>query len=112
MRRKSVILKFFVVLMFVAFSQQMFSQLQWREVNHTINTPSLIDTKNSEGIEIYAKDKSIISRTTKKEQVKVFTILGQLVSNATINQGLYELKIDSRGIYIVKIGNVTQKVAL
>lgn len=88
------------------------AQMQWRETTHTVQVPSLNDPSQSNGVEIFGVNGAIVVRTPHRVQVKVFTILGQLVSHAVLNAGTSELKINSRGIYIVKIGNVTQKVAL
>jgi hypothetical protein len=73
---------------------------------------SLTDPKQTDGIEIFQRSGIITIRTQKTIQVKVFTILGQLVSQATLSPGISELKLNSRGIYLVKIGNITQKVAI
>ena len=88
------------------------AQMQWRETTHTVSVPSLNDPRQSDGVESYGINSSIYVRTPHRIQDKVFTILGQMVSQAVLNPGTSELKINSRGIYIVKIGNVTQKVAL
>ena len=58
------------------------------------------------------QDGSIYIRTPRKVQVVVYTILGQIVTDRTINPGLSELKIGVRGIYLVKIEGQTQKIAL
>ena len=50
-------------------------------------------------IEVSSKDGSIYIRTPRKVQVVVYTILGQIVTDRTINPGLSELKIGVRGIY-------------
>ena len=63
-------------------------------------------------IEVSRKDGSIYIRTPRKVQVVVYTILGQIVTDRTINPGLSELKIGVRGIYLVKIEGQTQKIAL
>lgn len=63
-------------------------------------------------IEVSNKDGSIYIRTPRKVQVVVYTILGQIVTDRTINPGLSELKIGVRGIYLVKIEGQTQKIAL
>lgn len=63
-------------------------------------------------IEVSSKDGSIYIRTPRKVQVIVYTILGQVVTDRTINPGLSELKIGVRGIYLVKIEGQTQKIAL
>ena len=67
-----------------------------------------IDTSDSN----FPSNGVITIRTTRRINVRVFTILGQNVSSATLNPGTSELRIGSRGIFIVKIGNLTQKVAL
>ena len=48
----------------------------------------------------------------RKIQVTIYTILGQVVTDRTLNPGLSEIKIGTRGIYLVKIEGRTQKVAL
>lgn len=68
--------------------------------------------KTADSIEISGKDGSIVIRTTRKTQIKVYTILGQLVTDRTVNAGVSELKIEPRGIYLVKAEGQTQKVAL
>lgn len=79
-------------------------QAQWQELKHTITNDSDID--------IFGRDGVIVIRTSRRIQVRVFTILGQLVSQTTLNPGESVLKVNSRGIYIVKVENRTQKVAL
>ncbi|MBQ0119887.1 MAG: T9SS type A sorting domain-containing protein [Bacteroidales bacterium] len=87
-------------------------QMQWREATHEVQGRSLVDSRVTDGVEIFGSNGVITIRTTKKVQVRVFTILGQSVSVATLNPGTSELKVGARGVYIVKIGNLTQKVAL
>ncbi|MDD2961252.1 MAG: T9SS type A sorting domain-containing protein [Muribaculaceae bacterium] len=112
MRITKTLILCIVFVMSLLLSVDIEAQLMWRETNREVNVPSLSDPNQTEGIEIYATQNTIIIRTPKKIQVRVFTILGQLVSQATLNVGTSELKISSRGIYIIKIGNITQKVAL
>lgn len=70
------------------------------------------ETAQEAPIEVSSKDGSIYIRTPRKVQVIVYTILGQIVTDRTINPGLSELKIGVRGIYLVKIEGQTQKIAL
>lgn len=63
-------------------------------------------------IEISSKEGNIYIRTPRQVQVTVYTILGQIVTERTLNPGISELKIGTRGIYLVKIEGKTQKVAL
>lgn len=87
-------------------------QMQWRETTHEVQGRNLVDSRVTDGVEVYGGNGVITIRTPRRIQVRVFTILGQNVSIATIGPGTSELKIGSRGIYIVKIGNLTQKVAI
>ena len=79
-------------------------QTQWKETKHAVQAES--------DLEITGKDGVILVRTTKRIQVRVFTILGQLVSQSVVNPGESILKVNSRGIYIVRVDNRTFKVAL
>ncbi len=54
----------------------------------------------------------IIVSSSRPVQVKVYTILGQLVSRETIPAGTYQLPIQAHGVYIVKTSELTSKVAL
>lgn len=109
MKRSLVI---FLMLTCIAICGLASNQFQWREVQHRVQGRSLVDPSLTDGVEIFGKDGTITIRTQRRITVRVFTILGQLVSQATLNVGSSELKIASRGIFIVKIGNITQKVAL
>ncbi len=88
------------------------ARVQWQPVSGEVQGKSLTDAKATDGVEIFQRSGTIIIRTQRPVQVKVFTILGQLVSQATLPAGTSELRLGSRGIYMVKVGNITQKVAL
>jgi len=66
----------------------------------------------SSEIEVRAAKGAIYVTTSRPVQVKVFSILGQLVSQETIPAGTSRLALGSHGIFIVKIADVTCKVAL
>lgn len=85
-------------------------QLQWKEIPGRNNIADV--QRQKETVEITGNNLTITIKTSHRISVRVFTILGQTVSVATLNPGTSELKVGSRGIYIVKIGNFTQKVAL
>lgn len=87
--------------------------IKWQEFNGKLSQDTILSERTqSDDIEVYSSNGNVIIRLKEKSQVKVFTILGQLVSNAELAAGTWELKINSRGIYIIKIGNHTQKIAL
>ncbi len=105
-----------VVLLLAAFgfASEIVAQNGWRGAPTEViaNNNGAESRTANEGIEISSKDSHIVVKLPQKAQVKVFTILGQLVSQAELNAGTSMLKISSRGIYIVKVGNITQKVAI
>jgi len=86
-------------------------QIQWKEASHAVQGKNLTDPKQTD-VEIYGSNGTITIVTPRRIDVKVYTILGQLVSQATLQPGTHDLKVGSRGIYLVRIGNIAQKVAL
>ena len=62
--------------------------------------------------EVFAAKGAIVVRTSRQVEVEVYTILGQLVSRQTLSVGTSQLEMPMRGIYIVRVGRLTGKVAL
>ena len=106
------LLTILIVVITLAVSNMASAQMVWRETNRDVQGRSLLDPRVSDGVELYGSNGVITIKTPRRITVRVFTILGQSVSQATLNPGISELRIGTRGIYIVKIGNLTQKVAL
>jgi hypothetical protein len=88
------------------------AEVQWHETNREVQGKSLNDPRTSDGVEIYGSNGVITIVTTKRITVRVYTILGQMISQATLQPGTSELRLGSRGIYLVRIANITQKVAI
>lgn len=63
-------------------------------------------------IEIRTQNGAIIVSTNTPTQIKVFTILGQLISQENLPSGVSRLEIGTHGVFIVKVGGLTCKVAL
>lgn len=63
-------------------------------------------------VEIKTAKGAIIVTANRPIQIKVFTILGQLVSSETVQPGTQQLTLAAHGVYIVKTGELTVKVAL
>lgn len=63
-------------------------------------------------IEVRSGKGMIIVSTAKSVQVKVYSILGKLISQDTIPAGTSYFSVNSHGVFIVKIGDLTCKVAL
>ena len=63
-------------------------------------------------LEIKSASGLLIINTNHAVQVKVFTILGRLVSSETVAAGRSQLQLPAHGVYIVKVGDLTCKVAV
>lgn len=63
-------------------------------------------------IEIRAARGVILVTTTHPVQIKIFTILGQLISSETVPAGTFQYTVSAHGVYIIKAGDLTCKVAL
>jgi hypothetical protein len=44
--------------------------------------------------------------------VKLFSILGQQIHQDTVPAGLHRLKLNSKGIFILRAGSLTKRVTL
>lgn len=62
--------------------------------------------------EMAVRDNFIYIATPRPVSVKVFTILGQLISQATLPAGIHRLPMSAKGIYIIKIGSSTRRVTI
>lgn len=55
---------------------------------------------------------SVVVISSHQVQIKIFTILGRLVNSETLPPGTSRLLLPAHGVYIVKIGDVTCKIAV
>lgn len=62
--------------------------------------------------EIEVRDGYVYVNANRQMKVEVFTILGQLVTSRKVQPGVVRLKIDSRGIYIIKGAGNTRRINL
>ncbi len=70
----------------------------------TVARASELEIKTARGV--------ILITSNHPVQVKIFTILGQLISSETIPAGTSQMQPGAHGIYLVKAGDITCKVAL
>lgn len=63
-------------------------------------------------IEIKTAPGKIYVSTTKHVGIKVFTILGSVVSETTLSPGKHSFDVPAHGVYIIKAGDITCKVAV
>lgn len=76
----------------------------------TERTEAKTVVKESE-IEIKTLRGIIVLNVSRTSQIKVVTILGRTICNDTVGPGTYELHL-AHGVYIVKVGELTFKVAV
>lgn len=68
--------------------------------------------QSSDNIEVKVIDAAIVLTVSQTTNVKLFTILGQLVAEQKIEAGTWRMPLSSRGIYILKAGSVTRRVTI
>lgn len=63
-------------------------------------------------VDIFSSNGNIYINTTKPITVKIYTILGNLVTEKRIPAGTSQIQLKSRGIYLVNTGEKIQRVTL
>lgn len=66
----------------------------------------------SDNVTVAVRDNYIYVTVERPTAVKLFTILGQPVSQATIPAGTSRFKVSARGIYILKAGSLTRRITI
>lgn len=82
----------------------------WETVER--RTASIEKVDSDPVTDISVRDGHLYVTVNRRVTVKVFTILGQLISQETLQPGTHRLKIASRGIYILRIGSMTRRVTI
>ena len=85
---------------------------KWEEVNNPPVEVVMEAGESDTAAHSTVKDGYVYITTTEPITVKVFTILGQLISSEKIPAGTHRLKINARGIYILKIGGTTRRITI
>ena len=63
-------------------------------------------------LEIKTASSTIIVTSNHSVQIKIFTILGRMINSENLPAGTNQISLPAHGVYIVKIGNITCKVAI
>lgn len=85
---------------------------RWESVNAPGRIFSEQHSDSSEWTDVAVKDSCIYIASQRPVSVKVFTILGQLISQETLQPGVHRLPMKAKGIYILKIGTTTRRVTI
>ncbi|MDE5996618.1 MAG: T9SS type A sorting domain-containing protein [Muribaculaceae bacterium] len=81
----------------------------WEPVRTDVSGLSSVAHDND--VEIRVAPGHVVVIASQPVQIKVFTILGQVVSNESLPAGTSRLPL-SHGVYIVKVGELTCKIAV
>jgi len=84
----------------------------WEEVDRLPGPPveQRID-HNADGA-VTVADGYVYVIVRERTNVKIFTILGQLIVQDNLQPGIYRYKLSARGIYLLKVGSITRRVTL
>lgn len=83
----------------------------WETVSQEMRAGGKSVVKESD-VEISVNGAAIIVSAASPVQIKVFTILGRVVSETNLPAGASRLLLPAHGVYIVKAGQYTCKVAV
>ncbi len=86
------------------------TERSWEEMQQSESAQ--IERAEMEQIDVTVKEGYVYITTPRKVTVKIFSILGQLISQEEIPAGSYRMRIASRGIYILKAGPVTRRITI
>lgn len=92
-----------------AAAPQQSRKAQWEMVE---SLPADLVEPQNEHVEVIVRDGVIYISTPRPAQVKLFTILGQLVAQAQVAPGTARIRPAGRGIYILKAGSFTCRVTI
>lgn len=110
MKRKLLI--FIIMMSAAAFvSQPVYAAAKDWEQPKTEHRDAKSIVKEAE-IEILTAPSTIIVVSSHQVQIKVFSILGRLISAETLQPGTSQLTVGAHGVYIIKAGELTCKVAV
>ena len=82
----------------------------WEKV--AVRQTEVTDVTDADAVEVNVYNGSIYISLNSKTEVKVFTILGQLVARQKLEPGTWRMPLSARGIYILKAGSVTRRITI
>lgn len=101
-----------VIVVAVGLSSNHADASEWERISQpqTQVTQNVETSEQTSYIRTEVRDGYLYLSIERDAPVKVFTILGQLVTSQQLGAGRWRLPLKARGIYILKIGPVTRRV--
>lgn len=81
----------------------------WEPVRSDISSMTSVAREGE--VELKVSPGWVVVSSSQQVQIKIFTILGQVVSRENLPAGVYRFSL-SHGVYIVKVGDLTCKIAV
>ncbi|MCH5235701.1 MAG: hypothetical protein J1E16_10440 [Muribaculaceae bacterium] len=83
---------------------------QWKEAKAISGNFKAITTQPD--IEIFSAPNTIMLKVNENVEVRIFTILGKLISAQQLEPGIFMYNMDAHGIYIIKTEKTSCKIAV
>ncbi len=85
------------------------SDTAWETLNTSVRNEQIVE---NDDINISSHDGYVYLSTPHSTNVKIFSILGQLISQKDIQAGSYRIRLASKGIYILRAGSITRRITI
>lgn len=82
----------------------------WERVSSAVT--EVAEADSMEAVDVRVSDGYVYICVLQPTPVKVFTILGQLVTKQNLEAGVWRLPLSARGIYILKVGSQTRRITI
>lgn len=82
----------------------------WEKVSSAVT--EVTEADSMEAVDVRVSDGYVYICVLQPTPVKVFTILGQLVTKQNLEAGVWRLPLSARGIYILKVGSQTRRITI
>lgn len=84
----------------------------WEQTDAVPRTVAMERLDTETNTAIATAGEYIYIETARPIEIKLFTILGQLIGRRQLEPGIHRIRIASRGIYLIKVGSVTRRVVI
>lgn len=111
MRKRPVIL-LFVTLLLCSAPVHLEAQRQWEVMESELVVAGEREPSTADVLDITVKDGYVYVTTSRPVTVKIFSILGQLISEKELKPGTSRTRMTARGIYILKVGSQTRRITI
>ena len=85
-------------------------ETHWQEAKAITGNFKAVSSQHD--IEIFSSPNVIMLKVNHDVEVRLFTILGKLISADYLHPGIYQYHLDAHGIYIIKTEETSCKVAI